>query len=176
MRGLILFLALSNLSTQPARAADTLCNVIKRLETADTETGAGQRRWVEFHWGFDPDSDWSWGCQHSSDKVAGQTCKWLQDHTNQEFTMVLPQGIMSCYGYSFPRHAAYDWDGMVGTIVLHGQRGRKLVLDLNYRDLPHNEVAMRLAIELDNADYEPRDLPPIAPLLTETASGRRDGN
>ena len=75
--------------------------------------------------------------------------------------MMLPQGIMACYGYQFPLRSSYDWSGMVGTITLHGRKGNRLLLDLNYRDLPHGEVAMRLSIEAEDGDYAVDQLPPI---------------
>lgn len=78
--------------------------------------------------------------------------------------MLLPQGIMACYGYHFPSHASYDWFGMVGTITLHGRNGNRLILDLNYRDLPHGEVAMRLAVEAEDGVYVPEEMPPIEAL------------
>ena len=75
--------------------------------------------------------------------------------------MMLPQGIMACYGYRFPPHAANDWSELKGTIELHGRNGNRLLLDLNYHDLPHGEVAMRLAVETEDGDYTPEELPPI---------------
>ena len=81
--------------------------------------------------------------------------------------MLLPQQIMRCYGYSFPPHAERDWSAMTGTITLHGRKDRRLLLDLNY-DLPGGETAMRLAVNLDDAEYEPDELPPIVPMPTVT--------
>lgn len=78
--------------------------------------------------------------------------------------MMLPQGIMACYGYHFPPRVFYDWSEMVGTITLHGRNGNRLILDLNYRDLPHGEVAMRLAVEADGGVYAPEEMPPIEPM------------
>ena len=79
--------------------------------------------------------------------------------------MALPQSVMTCYGYRFPRHAVYDWAGLAGTITLRGKQGRRLILDLQYRDLPQGEVAMRLAVEDEDARYEPDKLLPILPML-----------
>lgn len=76
--------------------------------------------------------------------------------------MILPHGIMACYGYRFPTHADADWSELSGTITLRGRNGNRLLLDLNYHDLPHGEVAMRLAVEAEDGDYTPEDLPPIA--------------
>ena len=53
---------------------------------------------------------------------------------------------------------------MSGTVILHGTRGRKLILDMNSRDLPGGEMAVRLSIENPEADYEPDALPAIIPL------------
>lgn len=156
------------LGAQPANATSSLCNVLRELETAPSGKADDphRRRWVEFHWGFDHSDGtiWSWGCRHSSHSIAAQTCKWLTGHTSREFTMKLPQQIMSCYGYRFPRHAEYDWTAIAGTITLHGHRGNRLLLDLSYRDLPQGEVAMRLAVEADDIKYDPDELPPIGPM------------
>ncbi len=161
-------LAIALMGAQPALAADPLCDVLRRLETVAPERvdNPRERRWVEFHWGFDHSGDavWSWGCRHSGQSIAAVACVWLRDHTNQEFTMMLPQNVMACYGYRFPRSAQYDWAGVAGKITLHGRRGNRLLLDLDYRDLPHGEVAMRLAVEAENGNYEPEELPPIAPM------------
>ena len=147
-------------------AATTLCDVIQNFEKAVPAKADNphERRWIEFHWGFDhsPDAMWSWGCQHSAHLVAGETCAWLKDNTNQEFAMMLPQNIMACYGYRFPAQAAYDWSEMQGMITLHGLKGNRLLLDLNYHDLPKGEVAMRLALETEDGDYVPQELPQIA--------------
>ncbi|WP_157081346.1 hypothetical protein [Novosphingobium naphthalenivorans] len=155
-------------SAQPLLAATTLCDVIRNFEMAAPAKSDNphERRWVEFHWGFDhsPDTIWSWGCQHSAQQIAGQTCTWLKDNTNQEFAMILPQSIMACYGYHFPTHSFYDWAGMTGTITLRGHKGTRLLLDLNYRDLPNGEVAMRLAVETEDGVYVPDELPSIAPM------------
>ena len=83
--------------------------------------------------------------------------------------MVLPQEIMACYGYKFPRHAANDWKLLSGTIRLHGRQGQDLLLDLAYRDLPKGEVAMRLAVEVDGVEYDPDELPAITPFPEASA-------
>ncbi|TZG24734.1 hypothetical protein [Sphingomonas montanisoli] len=163
----------SLLGSQPATAATTLCDVIRSFETAVPAKidNPRERRWIEFHWGFDhsPGTIWSWGCQHSTQAIASQTCGWLKDNTNQEFAMMLPHGIMACYGYRFPAHANTDWSELKGTIALHGRNGNRLLLDLNYRDLPLGEVAMRLAVEHENGDYIPEELPAIATMpVTKT--------
>ena len=75
--------------------------------------------------------------------------------------MMLPQGIMTCYGYRFPLGAPRDWLGIVGAITLNGRKGNRLILDLNYRDLPQGEVAMRLAVEAEDGEYSPDEMPPI---------------
>jgi hypothetical protein len=164
-------------SSVPAAAAtvDPLCQVLRHFEVATNGTQAHERRWIEFHWGFDADPNtlWSWGCRHSAHASATATCAWLKDHTNQEFTMQLPMGVMRCYGYRFPRYADYDWDGMLGTITLRGHRGRRLILDLNYRDLPHGESAMRLAIEESGVSYEPDEQEPIRPMASDEQQPRR---
>lgn len=153
-------------------AATTLCDVVKNFETAVPAKidNPRERRWISFHWGFDnsPDTLWSWGCQHSTQAIAGQTCAWLKDNTNQEFAMMLPQAIMACYGYRFPRHAENDWSELKGTIALHGRNGNRLLLDLNYHDLPNGEVAMRLAVETEDGNYTLEELPPIATMPVST--------
>ena len=68
---------------------------------------------------------------------------------------------MTCYGYRFPKFAANDLSGMKGRIKLRGYNGNRLLLDLNYHDLPHGERAMRLAVETEDGDYSPEELPSI---------------
>ncbi len=79
--------------------------------------------------------------------------------------MMLPQAIMACYGYKFPAHSSYDWAEMVGTITLRGRSGNHLLLDLDYGNLPRGEVAMRLAVETEDGNYTPDEMPPIAAML-----------
>lgn len=149
-------------------ATDDLCGKLKLFETAKPQKGDDpkERRWVEFHWNFDHGETaiWSWGCLHSKQAIAKVTCDWLMGNTNQEFAMILPQDIMSCYGYRFPEGAFNDWDNMLGTIRLRSVDGRELDLDLNYRDLPKGEAAMRLSLGGPGQKYEPKKLPPIAPM------------
>jgi hypothetical protein len=85
-------------------------------------------------------------------------------HTNQEFYMILPHRIMACHGYKFPKFAHYDWDNMAGTIRLRGASNRRILMDLDYRDLPAGEQAVRLSVENADKSYEPDELPPIEPL------------
>lgn len=84
---------------------------------------------------------------------------------------MLPQGIMACYGYHFPLRSSYDWSGMAGTITLHGRNGRRLFLDLNYRDFPRGEVAVRLAVESGDEDDALGQLPPIEPMPLNREAG-----
>jgi hypothetical protein len=88
-------------------------------------------------------------------------------HTNQEFSMQLPQRIMTCHGYRFPKFAFYDWKRMEGTIELRGIDGRRVFMDLNYRDLPEGEQAVRVLVEDTEASYEPEELP-IEPMSEDT--------
>jgi hypothetical protein len=160
------FVAVSN--SGQAAAPDELCARLRTFEAAQLPNG--ERRWVEFHWGFDqsPVSVWSWACRHSADQLAKTTCDWLMHHTNQEFTMSLPHRVMACHGYRLPKMAHYDWDRVAGTIRLRGPSDRRILMDLNYRDLPNGEQAMRLSVAEDNKTYEPDELPPIQPMPADT--------
>jgi hypothetical protein len=149
-------------SASQAAAPDELCAKLRTFEGAQLPNG--ERRWVEFHWYFDPAAIWSWGCLHSKDQLAKTTCDWLMHNTNQEFTMSLPHRIMRCYGYTFPKHAHLDWGDIAGTIQLRGASNRRVVMDMNYRDLPHGEDAVRLTVEDPDKQYEPDELPPIKPM------------
>jgi hypothetical protein len=157
----LLFSGLVVCST-PVVAADDLCKRLRTFELSKPEH-ASERRWFEYHWGFDSGAIWSWGCRHSKDESAIATCRWLLDHTSRELSMMLPHSIMACYGYRFPRSAFYDWASMTGTIKLRGRHGNRLIMDMNYRDLPNGEVAVRVALEAPDQRYEPEDLPPIEP-------------
>jgi len=53
---------------------------------------------------------------------------------------------------------------VAGTIRLRGQNDHRTLMDLNYRDLPNGEQAMRLTVEDAHKDYEPDELPPIQPM------------
>ena len=152
--------AAAAVAATPLQAAtpDEICTKVRDFENAPLADG--QRRWVEFHWYFDPTAIWSWGCRHSDDERARRTCSWLMDHTNQEFSMRLPQRIMGCHGYGFPKFAYYDWDGINGTIELRGPTGRRILLDLNYRGLPGSDQAIRLSVQHSSDG----DLPPIEPM------------
>lgn len=162
-------LALSALAaSNSASAANELCQRLKALETSKPYSAddPGERRWIEFHWGADnnPDSIWSLGCRSSKHQISKVTCDWLMQHTNQEFSMMLPQAIMACYGYRFPKFAFYDWNGVLGSIEMRSANGRRLILDMNYRDLPEGEEAMRLTVEQRGIGkkYTPETMPPIA--------------
>lgn len=76
--------------------------------------------------------------------------------------MRLPHRIMTCHGYTFPKLAYYDWDGIKGTIELRAGIGRRVLMDLNYRDLPDGEQAVRVSVEESNNESD--ELPPIEPL------------
>lgn len=158
------FVVLAALISSPARAdvADQLCPRLRTFEVA--RLSGADRRWVEFHWGNDKDSIWSWGCRHSKDRLAKTTCDWLMQHTNQEFTMELPHRIMACHGYTFPKLAYYDWEGIEGTIRLRSASNHRVLMDLAYSHLPEGESAVRLAVEESDHSYEPDKLPPIQPL------------
>jgi len=118
MRVIALSLAAAALvpTSVQAAAPDELCARLRAFET--TQLPKDERRWFEFHWGFDRSSFWSWGCRHSKDQLAKATCDWLMNHTNQEFSMMLPHRIMACHGYRFPKFAYYDWDKIIGSIEL----------------------------------------------------------
>ena len=167
MRAKIWGMAVAALLSTSSQAAgpDELCTRVQTFETAQLPNG--ERRWVEFHWGFDqPIATWSWACRHSKDQLAKITCDWLMKHTNQEFSMLLAQRVMACHGYRFPKFAFYDWKGMEGTIELRGATDRRVLMDLNYRDLPNGEQALRISVENANGRYEPDELPPIEPMPT----------
>lgn len=158
---------LVSMSVQAA-ARDELCTRLRTFETA--QLPKQERRWVEFHWGFDqaPITAWSWACRHSKDQLAKTTCDWLMNHTNQEFSMQLPQRIMTCHGYRFPKSASLDWKGIEGTIELRSASNRRVLMDLNYRDLPNGEQAVRVSVEDSNVRYDKDELPPIEPMPKDT--------
>jgi hypothetical protein len=149
-----------------ATMADELCPRLRAFEAA--QLPGAERRWIEFHWGFDKASIWSWGCRHSPDQLAKTTCQWLMQHTNQEFSMMLPHRIMACYGYRFPKFAYYDWNGMIGTVRLRGRNDRRLLMDLDYGHLPAGEEAVRVSVEDPDKSYEPDELPRIEPMARDT--------
>ena len=162
--------ALISASSQAA-APDELCARLRSFETAPLRNG--ERRWVEFHWGFYQAAIWSWACRNSTDALSKTTCAWLMHHTNQEFSMSLPHRIMTCHGYRLPKFAHYDWANIAGTVRLRGASDRRILMDLNYRDLPHGEQAVRVSVEDANRTYDPDELPPIQPMpINQKAASR----
>jgi hypothetical protein len=94
-------------------------------------------------------------------------------HTNQEFSMSLPHRLMACHGYRLPKFAQYDWANVAGTIRLRGASDRRVLMDLNYRDLPHGEQAVRVSVQDPNKTYDPEELPPIQPMpMSQIAAWR----
>lgn len=170
MRVIASGLAAVVLLSVPLQAAtpDELCARLRTFETAPLPKG--ERRWVEFHWGYDQAAFLSWACRHSKDQLTKTTCDWLMAHTDQEFTMQLPLRIMKCHGYRFPKFASLDWKGIEGTIELRGASSRRVLLDLNYRDLPKGEQAVRISVEDSNVRYDPDELPPIEPMPKDKPS------
>ena len=75
----------------------------------------------------------------------------------------VPQSIMACYGYRFAPGATLPWQGLVGNFVLKDQGGRRVTLELDCRDLPSGEDALRLVIEETGKTDQPAKLPRIKP-------------
>jgi hypothetical protein len=75
----------------------------------------------------------------------------------------VPQAIMACYGYRFAPGTALPWDGLVGNFVLREQAGRRVTLEIDFRDLPAGEHALRVTFEEIGKVYQPAKLPRIAP-------------
>src|SRR4051812_39654290 len=94
-------------TSSQAAVPDQLCGKLRSFEAAPLRDG--ERRWGEFHWGYDQAAIWSWACGNSKDALSKTTCGWLMHHTNQEFSMSLPHRIMACHGYRLPKFAHYDW-------------------------------------------------------------------
>ena len=80
---------------------------------------------------------------------------------------------MTCHGYRLPKFAHYDWANIAGTVRLRGASDRRILMDLNYRDLPHGEHAVRVSVEDANRTYDPDELPPIQPMpINQKAASR----
>ncbi len=157
-------LIMVGLLTCPAPAtAGELCQHLKAFAQTESEH-PGERTWFEIHRGNDQTALWSSGCRYSQDKISQTTCRWLLHNSSIEFVYSLPQSIMSCYGYRFPKFAQYDWSGLSGSIVLRGDNGQRLTMDLDFHSLPNHEVAIRVSREALGEEYRPDELPPIAPL------------
>lgn len=78
--------------------------------------------------------------------------------------MSLPHRIMTCHGYQLPKFAHYDWAKIAGTIRLRGATDRRILMDLNYRDLPNGEQAVRVSVQNANKTDDTGELPPIQPM------------
>ena len=60
-------------------------------------------------------------------------------------------------------HTGYHLDAAC-PICRRGASDRRILMDLNYRDLPHGEQAVRVSVEDANKTYDPDELPPIEPM------------
>jgi hypothetical protein len=150
--------------SSPASAEESLCSALHDFETAPAKPAdnPGERRWLEIHWA--PDSaDWARGCSHSTHDVGTITCLLVMNHIRGVDEYAVPQSIMGCYGYRFVAGATLPWKGLVGHFVLREQAGRRVSLDLDFRDLPDGEGALRLTMEEIGKSYRPATMPRIQP-------------
>ena len=162
-RSSLIFLAALACSS-PASADGDLCSGLRDFETVAVKLSdnSAERRWMEIHWAG-PNADWAQGCSHSLRDRAPLSCILVMDHVRPMDQYAVPQAIMACYGYRFAAGAALPWDGLVGNFVLREQAGRRVTLEIDFRDLPAGEHALRLTFEEIGKVYQPAKLPRIAP-------------
>jgi hypothetical protein len=160
-RSALIFLAALAISS-PASADGDLCSELRNFETAAVapSDNPAARRWLEIHWA-PPSAKWRTGCKHSMQEMATLTCLMVMNHVRTSDEYAVPQSIMACYGYRFAPGASLPWQGLVGNFVLKDQGGRRVTLELDFRDLPGGEHGLRLTIEEAGKAYQPAKLPRI---------------
>lgn len=153
-----------------AASGDDICRQLQAFETAPFAKGADGksiRRSVTFRWIGPWMIDAAWRCDRDqADSAAVKLCAYLMDNTSIEFRNNLPMRVMRCYGYRFPKYAAYDWHDWAGSFTLHppgSDRELELEVDLDSRLDP--DAAVRISALPDNADRskDDADPPPLAP-------------
>jgi hypothetical protein len=165
-RSSLVFLAALALSSPAASADRDLCGELRNFETAapDPSDNPAERRWLEIHWaGEGAGTKWSRGCRHSKQEMATLACLMVMNQVRPSNVYAVPQSIMACYGYRFAPGAVLPWQGLVGNFVLKDQGGRRVTLELDFRDLPDGEEALRLVFEEAGKAYQPAKLPRITP-------------
>jgi hypothetical protein len=170
-----LLAAASCLALAPlATAGDDVCSRVARFHRAGfdhTEQPLG-RRWVEVHWvGHWLDLDHGWGlkCEHSPDSAARELCGWLSSHTSFEFPWDLPQRILTCYGYRFPRGSHLSgWKSDASLF----SADRELLLEVDLFTMQKETGAIRLSSFAPEKDDALVEMPPLSE-LGDTASPPR---
>jgi hypothetical protein len=159
---LILLAALA--LSSPASAADDLCSELRSFETAAAapSDNPAERRWLEIHWA-PARANWSEGCRHSKHEIGTMTCLMVMNHVRASDRYAVPRSIMACYSYRFAPGATLPWKGLIGNFVLKDQGGRRVTFELDYRNLPDSEGALRLAVEETGKVYQPAKLSRIKP-------------
>jgi hypothetical protein len=129
----------------------------------------GSTRWVEVRWfGTLGIQEFGVECHHSEDASSTAFCNWLVPHTSFEWPDSLPQNILSCRGYRFPKFA--HWEDWKGAVQLHRQTGNAALLQIELAGGGHR--AVRLTVFSEENPVSPSELPPLFP-DTSAAAPRR---
>jgi len=152
------------LTSSVAKADDAICGKIETFRSSrfdGAEMPAG-RRWVELHWRGAWLVNWGFTCLHSPDGASVALCQWLMDkNVSFEFRSLLPQRILTCYGYRFPKAA--NWSDWKSTIALW-QDDDLMTLEIDFADLDRDEGAVRLSAFAPDKDDSGAELPPLMAL------------
>ena len=99
-------------------------------------------RWIEMRW-FGTPGVQALGteCHHSEDTTSSAFCDWLVPHTSFEWPERLPQSILTCRGYRFPRFAR--WEDWKSAIQLKQEAGNAALLQI---DLAEGRRSVRLTV------------------------------
>jgi hypothetical protein len=148
-----------------AAHAETLCDALHAFERTpldpdshgDLQPRSATLLW-RGPWGI---SNIGYECRHGGDPAARALCATLEEHMPQEFRTNLPFAILRCYGYSFPAHAAYNWNAWGAEIELSDEGSRRFRLDVSMYQPGDLRDAIRLVLLPPDYDPEAHPLPSL---------------
>ncbi|MEJ0027845.1 MAG: hypothetical protein WDN01_17610 [Rhizomicrobium sp.] len=138
---------------------DEICNRLDAFDRAPFPSGVTQApRSVVFLWkpsGILGTAE----CVHHSEPNAKALCGWLMENTSREFSEVLPERILSCHGFGFPRHPNVgDW--IADYEFIDEKTMRWLRLDVARGQIPDVD-AIRWTVLPDGKDNATLPLSPL---------------
>jgi hypothetical protein len=144
-----------------ARAAEKeLCTKLRNFRTTPFEKdarGKPLRRVVEFHfvgnW-LDLDNGWTRECRPGGNAAARVLCPALMNNSNAEFREILPEEILTCYGWKMPvgingwsiERAEIELNTDEKGKSLGDNAGHEVVLEIDYRFRKREHEAVRLSV------------------------------
>jgi hypothetical protein len=140
----VFFLALSAAVFVKPASASEFCDRFESFVNAKlTDRSA---RWVEVEWFGTPGvAKFGIECHHGGGTIAASFCTWLASHTSYERPDALPQDILSCRDYRFPKFA--HWEEWKGAIELRQDSGNAALLQINLAASEHKTVRLTITPE-----------------------------